>query len=57
METVIQILMERDELTRSEAKAMIEETIDRMLSNPWEAEQILMDDLGLEPDYIIDLIG
>lgn len=57
METVIQILMERDELTRSEAKAMVEETIDLMLSNPWEAEQILMDELGLEPDYIIDLIG
>ena len=57
METVIRILMERDELTRSEAKAMVEETIDLMLSNPWEAEQILMDELGLEPDYIIDLIG
>lgn len=57
METVIQILMERDELTRSEAKAMVEETIDLMLSNPWEAEQILMDELELEPDYIIDLIG
>ena len=57
METVIQILMDRDDLTHSEAKAMVEETIDLMLCNPWCAEQILMDELGLEPDYIIDLIG
>jgi hypothetical protein len=54
---VIRILMERDEMTREEA----EETLDNvreMLSeaDPWEAEDIIADELGLEMDYIFDIL-
>lgn len=57
MEKVIRILMERDDLTREEAIALIDETREEMLAgDPWEAEEIMMDMLGLEADYILDLI-
>lgn len=55
---VVRILMERDEITREEAQ----ETLDyvrEMISeaDPWEVEDIIADELGLELDYIFDIIG
>lgn len=58
MEQVIKILMERDGNTREEAESRIQETRELLLSSdPWESDQIMADELGLEPDYIFDIIG
>ena len=54
---VIRILMERDGMTREEAQETLDE-VREMLSeaDPWEAEDILADELGLELDYIFDIL-
>lgn len=54
---VIRILMERDEMTREEAEETLED-VREMLSeaDPWEAEDIIADELGLELDYIFDIL-
>lgn len=57
MNIVTKILMERDELTRAAAEELINETREEILaSDPWEIEDILMNNLGLEPDYIFDIL-
>lgn len=68
MEAIIKILMERDGMSRLEAENWLMETKARIQSvidgqaggGPFEAlldiEEIVMDDLGLEPDYIDQLI-
>jgi hypothetical protein len=55
---VIRILMERDGLSRDEAEETLEE-VREMISeaDPWEVEDILADELGLEMDYIFDILG
>jgi hypothetical protein len=58
MDSIVEILIRRDGLTKSEAIDLIEETRELLLtSDPWEADQIMADQLGLEPDYILDIIG
>lgn len=54
---VVRILMERDDLTREEAEERVDE-VREMLSeaDPWEIEDILADELGLEMDYIFDIL-
>ena len=54
--------MHRDGIDRTEAKSMIkgffDDAEDAISSGDYEAvEDILMDDLGLEPDYIPQLLG
>ena len=61
MERVIQILMKRDGLTREEAKDLVDETRDLLIEaaangDYFECDQIMADQLGLEPDYIMDII-
>lgn len=56
-EKVIQILMNRDNIDREEATALINETVDEMIMNPTEADEIIMNYLGLESDYIEDILG
>lgn len=61
MERVIQILMERDGLTREEAKDLVDETRDLIMEAAgngdfMECDQIMADQLGLEPDYIMDIL-
>jgi len=56
-EKVIKILMDRDNVDRNEAEILINETVDEMIQYPMEADEIIMNYLGLEPDYIEDLIG
>lgn len=60
MNKIIQILMERDGLSYEEAKEMYEETREEMLQSiedgNLDADEILADNLGLEPDYIFDFI-
>ena len=59
---IIAILMERDDLTEEEAREQVEDAVeainDIMESDGSyeEAEDVLLEDLGLEMDYIFDLL-
>lgn len=57
MNKVVEILMKRDGMTKAEAESLVEETREELLSgDPWEAEDIIADYLGLESDYIMDIL-
>lgn len=59
MNSVVQILMNRDENTEREAINRFEETklmMEECAFEPVETEKILMEQLGLEMDYIHDFI-
>ena len=50
--------MERDEISESDAIEFIEETRELILnSDPFESDDIIADNLGLEPDYLIEILG
>lgn len=61
MEKIISILMKRDGISFEEARRQCEDTVaeihmaiasgDYML-----AEELMMSDLGLEPDYLMDIL-
>lgn len=56
---VVRILMERDELMLAEAIELVEEAQAEMYEcnyDPEECEGILADTLGLELDYLFDLL-
>ena len=59
---IVAILMERDELTEEEAREQVEEAVELINEivasggSYEEAEENLLDDLGLEMDYIFDLL-
>ena len=61
MNQVVKVLMERDDMTRSEAEERVAE-VQELLEDAVnagsynQAEDILADELGLEMDYIFDLI-
>ena len=59
MNKIIEILMNRDGISEEEARALVKETRDEiaMLDNPFEAENIIMEYLGLEPDYMFDVLN
>lgn len=58
MNKIIEILMKRDGMSLSDAKDLVNETREMLLtSDPFEADDIMADQLGLEPDYIMDLLG
>ncbi len=52
MEKIIKILMERDNMEYEDARTLCIETRDEIIANPTEADEIIMDYLGLEPDYL-----
>ena len=52
MNKVVKILMERDGMAKEDAVALVRETRNEILSNPEEMEEIIADNLGLEPDYL-----
>ena len=61
MKSIKQILMERDEMTEAEAEELIadvrEELAFAMETNDFTyAEDIMYGDLGLEMDYIFELL-
>lgn len=61
MDKIINILMKRDGLTRDEATMscnnFLENAQSYIDSGDEEAlEDLLMDELGLEPDYIFDIL-
>lgn len=56
---IVEILCRRDGCNRGEAVERIEETIRRMEEvnyDPLECEDIMAEELGLEPDYVMDLL-
>ena len=61
-ERIIDILMRRDGLTLEEARAQVEETVSLINESVesggsyCEVEDILAGELGLEMDYIFDLL-
>ena len=59
MNKVVEILMKRDNLTQEYAEKLVAETRDEiiMLDNPLDADEVLMDYLGLEPDYLFDILN
>ena len=57
IQRVINILIERDNMTSSEAKDLIDETREMIIREPEDAEQIMAEQLGLEPDYLFDVLG
>ena len=61
MDSITEVLMRRDGLSEEEAKrevddfkADIEDSI--MRGNLEDIEDALMNDLGLEPDYLMDIL-
>lgn len=63
MKDMIEVLMERDGLSREEAEKQVEDTSSRI----WDEldyedceledlEDILYGDIGLEPDYLLDML-
>lgn len=55
-ESIVDILMRRDEMTRADAEAMLEDAKQRV-SDGEDPEEILYEDFGLEPDYIFQLLN
>ena len=58
---VVRILMHRDGLTEKEAVSRVEDTASEIYdaiegTSCMEPEDIMMDELGLEPDYIFDIL-
>ena len=58
---LVELLMRRDNLTREEAIEMLftcKEDLERAVSDGSynEVDDIIMDDLGLEPDYLFDIL-
>lgn len=62
MNKVAKILVERDDMTEDEAREVIEdcrsECEEAIADGDYDlVEDILASDLGLEPDYIFDVMG
>ncbi len=56
MDKVIKILMNRDDIDYDSAKTLVQETIDEIIQHPNDSYEIIQEYLGLEPDYLEDLI-
>ena len=57
MNPVVKILMERDGMTEQEAIDLVKETKEELLCNgSCYVDDIIMGNLGLEPDYIMDIL-
>ena len=59
MREIINILMRRDQMDYESAKELVEHTRDEILNcngDYGEAVQIIEDNLGLEPDYLVFLL-
>ena len=59
MNEVVEILMKRDGLSRREAQDRFNEVMDMIQEcnfDPFETEDILIGELGLEMDYIFEFL-
>ena len=60
MEKVIQILMQRDGLSRGEAKEVVKNVLDiiyRCADDIEYCEEIWMEETGLEVDYLMEVLS
>lgn len=55
MNTLIQVLMDRDGLTKQEATTVIRDA-QNLVRDGADPEEVLYEEFGLEPDYVFDLI-
>lgn len=55
-ETLKQVLIRRDRMSAKEADERIAEARERVEDGE-DPEDILQDEFGLEPDYVLDLLG
>lgn len=55
-ESLLEVLMRRDGLSREEAAEGIAEARDAVLLDGEDPEEVLADWFGLEPDYVFDLL-
>ena len=55
METLLEVLMRRDGLSKTEALEQIQEAREEVADGA-DPEEVLADVFGLEPDYIYDLM-
>ena len=56
---IVEILMERDSLSREEARERVEDVREMFCDcgyDPTECENIMQEELGLEMDYLFDLM-
>ena len=57
MNPVVKILMERDGMTEQEATDLVKETKEELMNSQcYDGADIIMENLGLEPDYIMDIL-
>lgn len=56
MNRVVEILMKRDDLGEGEANALVDDVRDMITDDSNCAEDIMMEELGLEMDYILDVL-
>ena len=61
MNKIIKILMERDGITEAEARKMYDDCYAELMdsiegTNALAPDEVLMSELGLEMDYIFDLL-
>jgi hypothetical protein len=56
MTELMQILIQRDKLTRDEAAEAIAYARHLVYNEGADPEEVLQDEFGLEPDYVFDLI-
>lgn len=61
MSDLVKVLMDRDGMTRQEAEELVEQTREEVFASfddedGMDPEEIIANNLGLEPDYIFDLI-
>ena len=55
MSQLLEVLITRDKMVRSEAIELINDARKRVMDGE-DPEEILLEEFGLEPDYIFDLI-
>jgi hypothetical protein len=55
MNQLVKVLMQRDDLTKAEAIALVKECA-VMVNEGHCPEEVLLEELGLEPDYLFDLL-
>lgn len=57
MESLKEVLMRRDNLSSEEADELIAYGRRLVLDHECDPEDVLLDEFGLEPDYVFDLLG
>lgn len=59
MESIVEVLVRRDGMTRKEAVEQVNDFTERAFGGElcsFEIEEMFMSDFGLEPDYLIELM-